>query len=153
MTRGWICALGAAGLLLGAAVGAGSSESAMGPLNIDTPPLSPAEAKALKDPVPYTTKSIARGKLLFSINGCIACHGDDGKALIDAVANATDLTNPKVYKNGTEAGQMFHSIRDGAGGQMPAFKGQITEEEDIWNLVNFIHSLWPQEQRPPLVAE
>lgn len=125
----------------------------MGPLNIDTPALSPADAKALKNPVANTAKSIARGKLLFVTSGCVSCHGNDGKALIEVVANATDLTNPKIWKNGTAEGQIFRSIRDGAGGAMPAFKGQITQEEDLWNLVNFIHSLWPQDQRPAVVSE
>jgi len=152
MKRSWISA-GVSGMLVAAAWGASAFESSLGPLNIDTPPLTPAEAKALHNPVPNTAKSIARGKLLFNIQGCIACHGDDGKAQIDAVANATDLTNPKVYKNGTEPGQMFHSIRDGAGIQMPAFKGQITEEVDVWNLVNFVRNLWPADQRPPVAAE
>jgi cytochrome c len=130
-----------------------SGEPALGPLNIDTPALSPAEAKALHNPVSNTTKSIRRGRLLFATSGCVSCHGSDGKALIEVVANATDLTNPKVWKNGTEEGQIFRSIRDGAGVAMPAFKGQINQEEDLWNIVNFIHSLWPQEQRPPVVAE
>ena len=58
------------------------------------------------------------------------------------VANATDLTNPKVWKNGTDEGLIFHSIRDGAGMAMPPFKGQL-QVDDIWNLVNFIRSLWP----------
>jgi cbb3-type cytochrome c oxidase subunit III len=145
--------LGAILFMVQGAHGARSAEPAMGPLNIDTPALSPADAKALKNPVANTAKSIARGKLLFVTSGCVSCHGNDGKALIEVVANATDLTNPKIWKNGTAEGQIFRSIRDGAGGAMPAFKGQITQEEDLWNLVNFIHSLWPQDQRPAVVSE
>jgi cbb3-type cytochrome c oxidase subunit III len=145
--------LGAILFMFQGANGARSAEPAMGPLNIDTPALSPADAKALKNPVSNTAKSIARGKLLFVTSGCVSCHGNDGKALIEVVANATDLTNPKVWKNGTAEGQIFRSIRDGAGGAMPAFKGQIGQEEDVWNLVNFIHSLWPQDQRPPVASE
>jgi mono/diheme cytochrome c family protein len=140
-------------LVLQAFVGARSAEPALGPLNIDTPALSPAEAKSLHNPVANTAASIRRGRLLFATSGCVSCHGTDGKALIEVVANATDLTNPKVWKNGTAEGQIFRSIRDGAGVAMPAFKGQITQEQDVWNIVNFIHSLWPQDQRPPVVAE
>jgi mono/diheme cytochrome c family protein len=143
----------AALLVLQVFVGAQSAEPALGPLNIDTPALSAAEAKSLRNPVGNTAASIGRGRLLFATSGCISCHGSDGKALIEVVANATDLTNPKVWKNGTEEGQIFRSIRDGAGAAMPAFKGQITQEQDIWNIVNFIHSLWPKDQRPPVVAE
>ncbi len=46
---------------------------------------------------------------------------------------------------------MFRSIRDGAkGDQMPPFKYQGLTETEIWQLVNFIHSLWPEQMRPPL---
>jgi hypothetical protein len=34
---------------------------------------------------------------------------------------------------------------------MPPFKSQIQKEEDIWHLVNFIRSLWPEPMRPKLV--
>jgi Cytochrome C oxidase, cbb3-type, subunit III len=153
MKAGSTSALGAILLALLTVVSANAAEPALGPLNMDTPALSPAEAKALRNPVSNTIKSIGRGRLLFATSGCASCHGSDGKALIEVVANATDLTNPKVWKNGTDEGQIFRSIRDGAGVAMPAFKGQITQEQDIWNIVNFIHSLWPQDQRPLVVAE
>lgn len=68
---------------------------------------------------------------------------------MDVVANATDLTSPQVWKSGTSEGAIFRSIRDGAGEGMPAFKADISQE-DIWNLVNFIRSLWPESARPPL---
>jgi mono/diheme cytochrome c family protein len=86
-------------------------------------------------------------------SGCISCHGKDGKAQIDVVANATNLTNPQMWKNGNEEGLIFRSIRDGAGENMPAFKGQFTQEEDIWNLVNFVRSLWPADRRLGVVSE
>jgi hypothetical protein len=36
---------------------------------------------------------------------------------------------------------------------MPAFKSQLDSETDIWNLVNFIRSLWPESVRPAVVVE
>ncbi len=114
----------------------------------DAAALSPAEAKKLKNPVPYTKKSIAQGRVLF-LRSCTGCHGTDGKAMVDVVANATDLTAPEGWKNGTSDGEAFRSIRDGAGESMPSFKNQI-QEEQIWQLVNYIHSLWPAGKRPPL---
>jgi hypothetical protein len=33
---------------------------------------------------------------------------------------------------------------------MPPFETQITNETDLWHLVNFIHSLWPESMRPLL---
>jgi mono/diheme cytochrome c family protein len=111
--------------------------------------LSAAEARKLKSPVPYTKKSIDRGRLVYSQN-CTGCHGTDGKAELAVIAEATDLTSPTLYKNGTTEGEIFRSIRDGAGDQMPPFKSQIDKEDDIWQLVNFVRSLWPAAVRPRL---
>ena len=111
--------------------------------------LSTAEAKKLKSPVPYTRKSIAQGKTSFA-RYCTACHGPDGKAQVDVVADATDLTSPTAFKSGASDGEIFRSIRDGAGETMPPFKTQINGETDLWHLVNYIRSLWPESARPPL---
>lgn len=108
-----------------------------------------ADAKKLKNPIPYTRKSISQGRSTF-MRYCTGCHGNDGKAMVDVVADATDLTSPKFWKDGTSEGEIFHSIRDGQGASMPAFKNQVKQEDDIWNLVNFIRSLWPESMRPPL---
>lgn len=115
--------------------------------------LTPEAAKALKNPIKNTSKSIGRGKLLYSSLGCADCHGADGKALIEVVANATDLTNPGVWKNGTDEGLVFRSIRDGAGLAMPPFKMQVTAQDDLWHLVNFIRNLWPDGQRPAVASD
>ncbi len=114
--------------------------------------MSSEEARKLKNPVPFTRKSIAAGKSAF-LNNCTACHGPDGKAKVDVVADATDLTNPKAYKSGTSDGEIFRSIRDGAGETMPPFATQLSDDTEIWNLVNYIHSLWPESMRPPLAEE
>ncbi len=112
--------------------------------------LTQEEAKKLKNPVPYSRASLAKGRVLFP-RSCATCHGTDGKAQLDVVADATDLTVPKGYKHGSSDGEMYRSIRDGAGAnlQMPPFKSQF-KEEDLWNLVNYIRSLGPEDQRPQL---
>jgi mono/diheme cytochrome c family protein len=118
----------------------------------DSPSLTTEAAKALKSPISNTAKSIGQGRVLYGLLACAGCHGNDGKALIEVVANATDLTDPSVWKNGTDEGLIFRSIRDGAGLAMPPFKTQVTKQEDIWHLVNFIRSLWPEGRRPPVAA-
>jgi mono/diheme cytochrome c family protein len=111
--------------------------------------LTAQEAAALKNPVAFNAESVAAGKTLYLLNNCAACHGSDGKALLDIVAeNATDLTDPRFWNNGTEPGQIFRSLREGAGPKMPASKGRI-KDEDLWRLTNFIQSLWPAERQPP----
>jgi mono/diheme cytochrome c family protein len=129
------------------------AEPALGTLNMDTPALGLPEAKALKNPLANTKESVTRGRRLYMTSGCVSCHGNDGKAMIEVVANATDLTNPSIYKSGTLEGEVFRSIRDGAGVAMPPFKAQISHEEDIWHLVNFIRSLWPADRKPARATE
>ena len=109
--------------------------------------LSRPDAQKLKSPVAYSKKSIDRGRVIF-LQNCTSCHGENGKAEGSLIADATDLTTPSLYKSGTTEGEIFRSIRDGAGDQMPAFKSQLASETDIWNLVNFIRSLWPESLRP-----
>jgi mono/diheme cytochrome c family protein len=111
--------------------------------------LSEDAARKLKNPIPFTKKSIAQGRDTF-LRNCVGCHGDNGKAQIDVVANATDLTDPKGYKDGTLDGEIYRNIRDGAGASMPSFKSEIAKDDDLWHLVNFIHSLWPADAQPPL---
>jgi mono/diheme cytochrome c family protein len=111
-------------------------------------PITAEAAKKLKSPIPYTKKSISQGRSIY-LRNCTGCHGADGKATVDVVADATDLTSPSLWKNGTAEGEIFRSIRDGQGASMPSFKAQI-KEDDTWHLVNFIRSLWPESVRPQL---
>jgi mono/diheme cytochrome c family protein len=112
--------------------------------------LTRAEARKLKSPVPYSKASIARGKILYK-RACTECHGADGKSLVDVIANATDLTDPKAYRSGTSEGEIFRSLRDGAGEAMPPFAEKVSKEEDLWHLVNYVRSLWPNSARPKLI--
>lgn len=108
--------------------------------------------KKLKSPVLYTKKSLSRGKMIF-IRMCAECHGRDGKALLDVIADATDLTAPDRWYSGISEGEIFRSIRDGAGVSMPPYSFQIKREEDMWHLVNYVRSLWPKSMRPQLQEE
>jgi mono/diheme cytochrome c family protein len=111
--------------------------------------LTTEEAKKLKSPVPFSKASIARGKILYT-RECTECHGADGKSLVDVIANATDLTDPKAWNSGTSEGEIFRSIRDGAGEAMPPFADKFTKEGDLWHMVNYLRSLWPESARPKL---
>jgi len=112
--------------------------------------LSRDAAKKLKNPVAYTKKSLTQGKIYFG-RTCASCHGLDGKAQVEAIGDATDLTSPKGYKSGSSDGEIYRSIREGAGQNqpMPSFKSTF-KDEDLWNLVNYIRSLWPDGMRPEL---
>jgi mono/diheme cytochrome c family protein len=112
--------------------------------------LTRAEARKLKSPVSYSKASIARGKILYA-RACTECHGANGKSQVDVIADATDLTNPKAWRSGTSEGEIFRSIRDGAGEAMPPFAEKVTKQEDLWHLVNYLRSLWPASAQPKLL--
>lgn len=110
--------------------------------------ISREDARKLKSPVAYSKTSVDAGRSLF-LQNCTGCHGNNGKAEAAIIADATDLTSPSAYKDGATEGEIYRSIRDGAGDQMPPFKAQLDKDEDLWNLVNFVRSLWPESMRPP----
>ena len=74
-------------------------------------------------PLPYTRKSIARGKQFYLIS-CVECHDQDGKGLGGRDFNGTppsDLTNPDVFLHGMSAEAIFASIREGTKEGLPPF--------------------------------
>lgn len=95
----------------------------------------------------YSPESIDAGRTLFMSN-CTQCHGNDGKAMVDVISDATDLTEPALYRNGSTDADIIRSITEGVGGVMPTFGTVFKSETDIENLKNFIKSLWPADQRP-----
>ena len=112
--------------------------------------ISQEDAKKLQSPVPYSKESIARGKVLYR-RDCTECHGADGKSQVDVIANATDLTDPEYWASGISEGEVYRSIRDGAGDAMPPFKEKVSKDEDLWDMANYVRSLWPESARPKLV--
>ena len=103
-------------------------------------------APLASDPVPYDSVSIERGAQTYQ-RYCTECHGSDGRAQMDVISDATDLTDPDAYYNGSSLQDMYASIAQGAGVGMPAFRAELKTDEAIWDLVNFIRSLWSEEQR------
>ncbi len=102
-------------------------------------------APAMANPVAYSQQSIAAGAQLYQ-QYCTECHGKDGRAQMDVISDATNLTEPEEYYNGSTQQDIFSSIKNGAGVGMPPWGSQI-KDDDIWNLVNFTRSLWTDEQR------
>ncbi|MFV0411199.1 MAG: c-type cytochrome [Paracoccus sp. (in: a-proteobacteria)] len=94
-----------------------------------------------------SAESIAKGNKLFQSN-CVACHGADGKAMVDVISDATNLTEPSLYRNGTTNEDILRSIRNGVGGVMPAFGDMFSAEQDLIDLRNFVKSLWLEDSAP-----
>jgi copper transport protein len=102
------------------------------------PPLSQEEASR-ENPIEATQESIARGAMLFSQN-CAVCHGESGRG--DGPAAPTLPLQPaNLYDHiPYHPDQFFFGvISKGLGGVMPAFEGQISEE-DRWNILNYLRA-------------
>jgi len=108
--------------------------------------ISAGQAMAGKPTVPYSEDSVEKGRRLFQIH-CPACHGRDGRARIDFVSDATDLTTPARYRNGATPTDVFSSLADGAGTDMPPFQYTLPNVDDRWHLINFIISTWTPDER------
>jgi len=96
--------------------------------------------QATANPAPTGEESVARGAQLFQ-QYCTECHGRDGRAQMDVISDATDLTDPDAYYSGSSEQEVFNSIANGAGVAMPAWRSQLGSDDAIWDLVNFIRSL------------
>jgi len=111
---------------------------------------SSVDAKTLKNTVSPTPKSIEAGKRLYD-RMCADCHGSKGDGVSETATllvksgkiPPSDLTDD-VWDLGSTDGEIFTVIRDGSGPNL-AMKGLNGRpgivDEDIWNLVNYIHSL------------
>ena len=100
-----------------------------------------AKDEEMANPIPADEASLARGKEVFAAN-CVACHGDTGRGDGPA-AGAFDPPPANLYEDHVQIltdGAMFSIIHNGVEGSgMPAFEGTI-DEEDIWNVVNYIRT-------------
>jgi len=100
---------------------------------------APAEAATLINPVAADTASIKRGRAIYAMN-CIVCHGTGGRG--DSPVAATLDPKPAdlvVMAPMHPAGDFFWKIKNGRG-PMPAWKDTL-DENQIWDLVNYIKSL------------
>ena len=101
----------------------------------------PADKAKAANPVKGDAGSLATGKTLWNQH-CASCHGKTG--LGDGTKAAQLETTPpdfsKAAFQGQTDGAMFFKTSEGRG-DMPSFKKKIADQDDIWNLVNFMRSL------------
>lgn len=105
------------------------------------------EAKSLVNPVPVTTASLKKGKMLFKVY-CGACHGNTGAANspVSSKIGAISLIDDYVQGNLTE-GWIFGTITFGSF-VMPAYGKPSARDdnrgtndlsvEERWHVVNYI---------------
>ena len=102
---------------------------------------APAEARRLKNPAAVTVESLqSAGGRYQSL--CAGCHGADGKARTKAAAamavRPTDLTH--YLMESMKDGEIYWVVTHGIDKQMPAFAGQL-DENQRWEMVNFVRGL------------
>ena len=94
------------------------------------------------NPIPNDAASIARGEETYLAN-CVQCHGPAGRG--DGPAAAASVPPPADFTTAHARlhvdGEFFYWIKNGKPPTaMPAF-GDELEDDDIWDVINFIHEL------------
>ena len=102
----------------------------------------PEEAAAVPNPFLNTDDSLAIGSTIFATS-CAVCHGEkglgDGPTAQSLEKKPADLTEGHVQE--LSDGALFYIITHGKPETpMPAWEG-ILEEEERWNVVNFMRTL------------
>jgi len=88
--------------------------------------------------------AVQRGGQLYQ-QYCTECHGRDGRAQVDVISDASNLTLPADYYNGSTDQDLFNSIANGAGVAMPGWRQAVGSDEAVWDLVHFVKSLWAEQ--------
>ncbi len=101
----------------------------------------PDKYKNMKNPVKADKASLTAGAALWTKH-CASCHGKkglgDGSKAAQLDTQPGDFTDKKVQAQ--TDGSIFYKSWEGRD-DMPSFKKKIPDQEDIWNLVNYIRSL------------
>ena len=100
----------------------------------------------LRDPLPETEGTIAKGLDLFSRH-CIACHGLDGQNTGVPFADSMSPPIPLLASHEVQEykdGQLKWIIENGIfPSGMPAWKG-ILDDEEMWAIVQYVRHLPPK---------
>ena len=120
----------------GAVLVVAGAQQALPPLAVDAYPTT-----YLRPAVPYNAASVAHGASLYRVH-CANCHGPagrgDGPASAGLLRLPADLTAP--HTNDHTAGDIFWWLTHGLGFVMPGFGAQL-QEDDRWDLINFLRAL------------
>ena len=102
--------------------------------------------------IPSSPGSLARGKVLFTDQGCSACHGGDGRGgqpFDDGSGYqvfARDLTAPWTFRGGSRTEDIWLRLTTGMmPGPMPSY-ADVLSVDARWDLANFVVSL---ARKPP----
>ena len=116
----------------------------------------------LPEPTPVTAEAVQEGKRLYSLLGCVQCHGTDGfgdgpaaKTLVDYADRPIyprDLTRSQQFKGGAGSRDIYRTLHTGLDGTpMPSY-AEVLSEADSWALAHFVASLRIDAPKPEVVA-
>jgi DMSO reductase family type II enzyme heme b subunit len=120
----------------------------------DDPELDPVKTGKVialpTNPAPHNAETIAKGKAVFEKAKCWSCHGKLGRGDGNKEFRKDDwgfpirirnVTHPWKIKAGSEVEDIYMRFTSGISGTpMPSFIKSLNEE-DRWNLANYIKSL------------
>ncbi len=110
----------------------------------------------IPDPPPFTLESLADGKELF-LQNCSGCHGVRGRSdgasthkIVDLDSDAIwprNLGKPWTFRRGNSRKQLFMTLRTGLSTtSMPRFSPRIFNDQQIWDIVNYVQTLSPPKK-------
>ena len=103
---------------------------------------APEEAKALVNPRPAGSASVAAGRHVYE-KKCLNCHGEtgdgDGPDVEELGIHPARLSDPSTQLQ--TDGELFWKIKSGRR-PMPSY-GKRLSPDDIWNSVHYIRSFAP----------
>ena len=101
----------------------------------------PDKYQKMVNPVKSSSESISDGKALWAQH-CQSCHGKkgtgDGPKAAELKTEPGDFSQDETQKQ--PDGSIFYKTSEGRK-DMPSFKKKIPDQDDIWNLVNFVRTL------------
>jgi len=114
----------------------------------------PAPEVAIGTPPAVTDEMIAKGRQAYVDNGCIDCHGHDGRAdgpssptLEDDYGNpikAANLTASWRFRGGDSLTDIYRAFSTGlAGTPMPSYIESMPDDNDRWAISAFVRSMAP----------
>ena len=123
----------------------------------DDPELDPVKTGKVialpANPAPFNAETVAKGKAVFEKAKCWSCHGKLGRGDGNKEFRKDDwgfpirirnVTHPWKIKAGGEVADIYMRFTSGISGTpMPSFVKSLNEE-DRWNLANYIKSLQHQ---------
>lgn len=102
---------------------------------------APDKYVKMTNPIKPDAESIKAGKALWTKH-CQSCHGKtglgDGTKAAQLDTEVGDLTATDAQKQSD--GSLFYKISEGRD-EMPTFKKKIPDEDEIWQVVNYVRSL------------